>query len=61
VADGQATKIFLPTELGGALSSLGAVAEIFRNQSGPATPAPVPVQPTPKVPVPVRPVPNLES
>ena len=29
VADGRATKIFLPTEVGAALGSLGAVAELF--------------------------------
>ena len=39
VAEGKATKIFLPTEVGGALASLGAMAEVFRTQppkSGPA-------------------------
>jgi regulator of protease activity HflC (stomatin/prohibitin superfamily) len=30
VADGKATKIFLPTEAASALSSLGAMAELFR-------------------------------
>jgi regulator of protease activity HflC (stomatin/prohibitin superfamily) len=30
VADGKATKIFLPTEASAALSSLGAIAELFR-------------------------------
>jgi len=30
VADGKATKIFLPTEAASALSSLGAIAELFR-------------------------------
>lgn len=40
VADGQATKIFLPTELGGALASLGAAAEIFKKSpDAPARPA----------------------
>ena len=29
VADGRATKIFLPTEVGAALGSLGAIAELF--------------------------------
>ena len=29
VADGRATKIFLPTELGATLGSLGAIAELF--------------------------------
>jgi regulator of protease activity HflC (stomatin/prohibitin superfamily) len=31
VADGKATKIFLPTEAASALSSLGAIAELFRH------------------------------
>lgn len=61
VADGKATKIFLPTEVGGALASLGAVAEIFKNQTAPAAPAAVPAQPAPKAPLPVRPMPNPES
>jgi len=60
VADGKATKIFLPTEVGGALASLGAVAEIFKNQTAPAAPAAVPAQPAPKAPLPVRPLPNPE-
>lgn len=34
VADGKATKIFLPTEIGGALASLGAMAEIFKKDAG---------------------------
>ena len=34
VADGKATKIFLPTEAASALSSLGAIAELFRANSG---------------------------
>jgi regulator of protease activity HflC (stomatin/prohibitin superfamily) len=33
VADGKATKIFLPTEASAALSSLGAIAELFRQNS----------------------------
>ena len=32
VADGKATKIFLPTEATSALSSLGAIAELFRKE-----------------------------
>lgn len=32
VANGQATKIFLPFETSGVLSSLGAIAEIFRKE-----------------------------
>jgi len=43
VADGKATKIFLPTEAASALSSLGAIAELFRKgedgQDAPAAPA----------------------
>ena len=30
VADGNATKIFLPTDLSATLGSLGAIAELFR-------------------------------
>ncbi len=33
IADGKATKIFLPTEAAAALSSLGAIAEIFREKA----------------------------
>ena len=29
IADGQATKIFLPTDLGATLGSIGAIAELF--------------------------------
>ena len=39
IADGKATKIFLPTEAAAALSSLGAIAEIFREKAE-AAPAP---------------------
>lgn len=50
VADGQATKIFLPSEIGSALASLGAVAEVFKKDSPkPPSPAPVPV-PAPPAP-----------
>jgi regulator of protease activity HflC (stomatin/prohibitin superfamily) len=35
VADGKATKIFLPTEASAALSSLGAIAELFRKGDEP--------------------------
>ena len=38
VADGQATKIFLPTDIGSALASLGAVAEVFRKGPEPSAP-----------------------
>ena len=34
VADGKATKIFLPTEAASALGSLGAIAELFRRDDG---------------------------
>jgi len=49
VADGKATKIFLPTEVGGALASLGAVAEVFRtNPQAPAANLPAaPARPVP--------------
>ncbi len=40
VADGTATKIFLPLEAAGALGALGAIAEVFRDQGT--------VQPKPK-------------
>lgn len=45
VADGKATKIFLPTELGSALASLGAVGELFRREPGGEGPAPAPAAP----------------
>ena len=48
VADGRATKIFLPSDVGSALASLGAVGELFKDRpevpTAPATP-PVPVPP----------------
>lgn len=59
VADGQATKIFLPTEIGGALASFGAMAEVFRKSpdtSGPKAPA-AQVAPTPAA----HPTPNYEG
>ena len=53
VADGKATKIFLPTELGAALAALGAVGELFRSGPGegpaPAPPAPPAPPPPPHV------------
>ena len=52
VADGKATKIFLPSELGSALASLGAVGELFRHESG-MPPAPTPPQAA--APAPARP------
>ena len=34
IADGQATKLFLPMEMSGILSSIGAIGEIFNADSG---------------------------
>ena len=34
IADGQATKIFLPAEMSGVMGSLAGVAELFNGQSG---------------------------
>ena len=34
ISDGQATKIFLPMEMSGILSSVGAIGEIFNSTSG---------------------------
>jgi regulator of protease activity HflC (stomatin/prohibitin superfamily) len=43
VADGRATKIFLPSDVGSALASLGAVGELFKDHvQAPAAPAPPP-------------------
>ena len=33
VADGNATKIFLPTEVSGILGSVGGIAELFKEDS----------------------------
>ena len=54
VADGKATKIFLPTEVGGALAALGSVAEVFRSTPpAPAAPAAAPAPaPRPQAPRP---------
>ena len=35
IADGKATKIFLPLETSGVLGSIGAVRELFTDQRGP--------------------------
>jgi regulator of protease activity HflC (stomatin/prohibitin superfamily) len=35
IADGQATKIFLPAEMSGIMGSLGGVAELFNRDPGP--------------------------
>ncbi|BDU73736.1 SPFH domain-containing protein [Mesoterricola silvestris] len=53
VADGKATKIFLPSDLGAALSSLGAVGELFRKDPEPP-PEPAPAPPRAPAPAPVR-------
>jgi len=37
IADGQATKIFLPMELSGILGSIGAIGEIFQSSDGGAS------------------------
>lgn len=34
IADGQATKLFLPMEMSGILSALGSIAELFRDKNG---------------------------
>jgi len=51
VADGQATKIFLPAEMSSTMGSLGAIAELFTGADpgpGPAAPAtPAPAAPAP--------------
>jgi len=39
IADGQATKVFLPIETSGVLSSLGAIKEIFTDSKPPQPPA----------------------
>ncbi|MFH1258342.1 MAG: SPFH domain-containing protein [Elusimicrobiota bacterium] len=38
VADGQATKIFLPLETSGVLASLGCIAELFKGKTAAPTP-----------------------
>ncbi len=48
VADGKATKIFLPSEVGGALASLGTMAELFKGGEKPAPPAPPAAPPAPR-------------
>jgi regulator of protease activity HflC (stomatin/prohibitin superfamily) len=49
VADGKATKLFLPMETTGILGSLGGIAEIFKDMKGPGKPDPIGPEP-PKVP-----------
>ncbi len=41
MADGQATKIFLPVEMSGILSSIGAIGEIFNTPDGDSQPRPM--------------------
>ena len=36
IADGQATKIFLPIESSGVLASIGAIGDLFKDQGGTA-------------------------
>ncbi|HJR92611.1 MAG TPA: SPFH domain-containing protein [Acidimicrobiia bacterium] len=45
VANGQATKIFLPLDTSGVLGSVGAIGEMFRDSAGPANPNPAPPRP----------------
>lgn len=47
VADGQATKIFLPLEATGVLGSMAAIGEAFRDGSGPAASEAVSGRPAP--------------
>jgi regulator of protease activity HflC (stomatin/prohibitin superfamily) len=50
VADGKATKIFLPSDVGAALASLGAVGELFRQEpEPPAAPPQEGVPPEPRL------------
>jgi regulator of protease activity HflC (stomatin/prohibitin superfamily) len=57
VADGKATKIFLPSDVGAALAGLGAIGELFRH--GPEEPAPAtPVPSRPEPPTPSKPPKN---
>lgn len=58
VADGKATKIFLPTEAAGALASLGAMAELFRQK---AEPEPAPTAPALPSAKPKAPGPSAEA
>ena len=55
VAEGKATKIFLPTEVGSALASLGAVAEVFKTTPPEPAPAAAPALAAP------RPAPRPEA
>jgi len=46
VADGQATKIFLPTELSGLFGAAGGLAEMLRGDGQSSATAPAPAQPS---------------
>jgi len=47
IADGQATKIFLPLEVSGVLGSLGAIREVFGADDGGSTTPASPTAPSP--------------
>ncbi len=46
IADGQATKIYLPMEVSGILGSIGGIAELFDNDNGRRVETPPPPAPT---------------
>jgi regulator of protease activity HflC (stomatin/prohibitin superfamily) len=50
IADGQATKLFLPLEVTGVLGSLGAIREVFGAGDGGSTASGSPVVPAPTTP-----------
>nr|WP_320132059.1 SPFH domain-containing protein [uncultured Holophaga sp.] len=54
VAEGKATKIFLPADVGGALSAVGAAAEFFRQPLPPPAGTPAAAPATPRMPPVVR-------
>ncbi|MDG1463684.1 MAG: hypothetical protein P8Q20_01170, partial [Acidimicrobiales bacterium] len=47
IADGRATKIFLPTDLGATLGSIGAIAELFNGDGDGMAPGDVSVPESP--------------
>ncbi len=47
IADGRATKIFLPTEMGGLFSTVGGLAELLRDQGPDSTEGEPPAPPSP--------------
>jgi len=60
VAEGKATKIFLPADIGGALSAVGAAAEFFRGQGpAPTTPPEPPASQRPAPPVVRKPLTDI--